>query len=168
MDALLLQLQQAGYGCHIGDKYIRTLVYADDVSSLGPTISSLRLMLNTVNNFGKEFGVKFNPNKSQYIVFGNSKDIPMSIKFTDTHLSPVESGNYLGVIISKDCSEAQIKVAKTELIRRFNILNNMFCSVKVKYNLFKSFCMALYGSVLCHFTSNQMSKLFTACCIIRA
>ena len=118
-------------------------------------------MLNTVNNFGKEFDVKFNPNKSQYIVFGNSKSIPMSIKFNETHLSPVESANYLGVIIGKNCSEAQIKVAKTEL-RRFNVLNNIFkfCSVKVKYSLFKSFCMALYGCVLWDFTSNQMSKFF--------
>ena len=70
-------------------------------------------MLNSVNNFGKEFDVKFNPNKSQYIVFGNNNSIPMSIKFNDTHLSPVESANYLGVIIGKNCSEAQIKVAKT-------------------------------------------------------
>ena len=158
MDALVFQLQEAGYRCHIGDKYIGALVYADDVILLGPTIMSLRLMLNTVNNFGKEFDVKFNPNKSQYIVFGNSKSIPMSIKFNEIHLSPVESANYLGVIIGKNCSEAHIKVAKIELIRRFNVLNNIFkfCSVKVKYSLFKSFCTALYGCVLWDFTSNQM------------
>ena len=45
----------------------------------------------------------------------------MSIKFNETHLSPVESANYLGVIISKNCSVAQIKVAKTELIGRFKM-----------------------------------------------
>ena len=73
MHALMFQLQEAGYGCHIG-----ALVYADDVILLGPRITSLRLMLNTVNNFGKKFDVKFNPNKSQYIVFGNSKSILMS------------------------------------------------------------------------------------------
>ena len=126
MDALVFQLQEAGYGCHIGDNYIGALVYADDVILPGPTITSLRLMLNTVNNFGKEFDVKFNPNKSKNIVFGNSKSIHMSIKLNDTHLSRVASVNYHGVIIGKNCSKAQIKVAKTELIRRSNILDKMF------------------------------------------
>ena len=63
----MFQLQEAGYGCHIGDKYIGALVYADNVILLGPTIMSLRLMLNTVNNFGKEFDVKFNPNNNSFL-----------------------------------------------------------------------------------------------------
>ena len=157
MNPLVFQLQEAGYGFHIGDKYVGALVYGDDVILLGSTITSLRLMLNTVNHFGKEFVVKFNPNKSQYIVFGNSKSIPMSIKFNKTHLSPFQSAKCLGVIIGKNCPEAQIKVAKTELRRRFNALNNMF---KLKYSLFKSFCMALYSCVLWDLTSNLMSKFF--------
>ena len=73
-------------------------------------------MLNTVNNFGKEFDVKFNLNKSQYIVFGNSKSIPMSIKLSETHLSPVESANYLGVIIGKNCSEAQSMLSQSKIL----------------------------------------------------
>ena len=35
MDALVFELQEAGYGCHIGDKYIGVLVYATDVILLG-------------------------------------------------------------------------------------------------------------------------------------
>ena len=35
MDALVFELQEAGYGCHIGDKYIGVLVYAADVILLG-------------------------------------------------------------------------------------------------------------------------------------
>ena len=115
-----------------------------------------------VNKFGKKFDVKFNPNKGKYIIFGNSKSIAMSIKFNYTHLSPFESANYIGVIIGKNCSEAQIKIAKTQIKRRFNILYRMFtfCSVKVKHSLFKYFCMALYGYVLWDFRSSQMLKLF--------
>ena len=75
MDAFVLRLQEAGYGCHIGDKYIGALIYVENF---------LRLMLNIVNNFGKEFGVKFNCNKSQYIVFGTVKSIPIAVKFNYT------------------------------------------------------------------------------------
>ena len=49
-------------------------------------------------------------------------------------------------------------MSKTELIRRFNVINSLvkFCSVKVRYRLFKSFCMALYGCILWDSTSDQL------------
>ena len=114
MHVLMLQLQRACYGCHIGDKYIGALVYADYVILLGSTITLQLLMLNTGNNFDKEFDLKFNSNESQYFVFGNSKSIPE--KFNDTHLSPVKSVNCRDVIIDE-----------TVLMRlMINALNNMF------------------------------------------
>ena len=51
---LVFQLQEAGltYGCQIVDKYIGAVICTADVIVLGPTITSLRLMLKIVNNFG--------------------------------------------------------------------------------------------------------------------
>ena len=56
------------------------LAYLYSIISQEPTITSLRLMLNIVNNLGKEFNVKFNPNKNQHIVSGNSESMSIKIR----------------------------------------------------------------------------------------
>ena len=46
IDELLLQLHDSEIGCFIGQKYLDTLCYADDVTLLCPSISGLQKMLN--------------------------------------------------------------------------------------------------------------------------
>ena len=45
------------------------LAYADDLTLLCPSLHGLRSMLSTCESFGKEFDVKFNPKKSECILF---------------------------------------------------------------------------------------------------
>ena len=45
IDELLLQLQASGFGSYIGHYFVGALAYADDVTLLGPTLTSIKLML---------------------------------------------------------------------------------------------------------------------------
>ena len=73
-DELMTRLRTAGYGCHVGSCYVGSFVYADDITLLVPTITSLRLMLKIVHNFRNDYYINFNPRKSEYLVFGNSHE----------------------------------------------------------------------------------------------
>ena len=72
MDKLLNLLEKSGYGCYIGTMFLGALGYADDVTVMAPTYISLKFMLKIVSEFGKEYHVKFNPSKSQFIVFSKN------------------------------------------------------------------------------------------------
>ena len=67
MDVLLLHLKKAKLGSHIGDLFMGALSYADDVVIIAPTVCSLKSMLRICDDFGKEFHVKFNSNKYQFL-----------------------------------------------------------------------------------------------------
>ena len=50
----------AGIGCHIGNFYVDTLAYADDVVLIAPTASAMRKMLAICDSFAIEYCVSFN------------------------------------------------------------------------------------------------------------
>ena len=49
---LLLQLQASLFGSYIGPYFVGALVYADNVTLLGPTLTFIKLMLYVVKPFG--------------------------------------------------------------------------------------------------------------------
>jgi hypothetical protein len=69
---MFLRLEKSKYCCNIGVKYVGIFGYADDAILLAPTITSLKLMLQIVNDYATEFCVKFNAEKCQLVVFGES------------------------------------------------------------------------------------------------
>ena len=48
MDALLQKLEKLGFGCHVGNKFMGVIAYADDVAILAPSVTSLKLMLKSL------------------------------------------------------------------------------------------------------------------------
>ena len=70
LDELLLRLKCSGLGCHIRNVSVPVVSYADDISLMAPTVSSLKCMLNIIEDFGQEYCVKVNPDKSKLLVFG--------------------------------------------------------------------------------------------------
>ena len=67
MDALIQRLEKSKVGCYIGQEYYGILCYADDVTLIAPTASALQKMVNTCENFAKDFDVRYNPKKSMCI-----------------------------------------------------------------------------------------------------
>ena len=63
IDELLLRLTRASIGCHIGNFYVGTLAYADDVVLIAPTASAMRKMLAICDSFATEYCISFNKSK---------------------------------------------------------------------------------------------------------
>ena len=82
IDELLLRLARAGIGCHIGNFYVGTLAYADDVVLIAPTASAMRKMLAICDSSAAEYLVSFNAKKSKCLV-----SLPASKRYLYAHLS---------------------------------------------------------------------------------
>ena len=164
IDQLLLQLKSSGYGCYIGNVFMGSFCYADDCSLLAPTLSSLWQMLKVVEEFGLQYDVKFNPDKSQLLVYNGRKPEGFEICFNEVKIHAVEGAQHLGHPIGLDSNMKHVLHCRQDFVNRVNflIINFNECSLDVKYILLKRFCMSLYGCVLWDFSCNSINNFFTA------
>jgi hypothetical protein len=149
MDGLLKRLKNTKVGCYIGDVFAGAIAYADDLILLAPTRAAMGILLDTCSSYAKEFYVKFNPDKSLQVVFGNNSSVP-DFKMDGIKIPAASSGCHLGHAISKNASETQLNNAIYELHWRTNALHGSFkhTNINTKYSLFNSYCMSIYGSPL--------------------
>jgi len=64
IDELLYNLRASNVGCYIGNVFLGSLGYADDLCLLSPNRGSMNIMLKICEDFGKEYHVMFNSSKS--------------------------------------------------------------------------------------------------------
>ena len=132
-----------------------TVAYTDDVVTLAPTVNALKSMLNICDDFGRDYQVLFNPNKYQLLHYSTSRKVIENIVHNNQVI---------------ECKALAGPCAKTNVIQdgidRFTTaLNGIIASfhdafTDVKYKLFKSYCMPLYGCVLWDFESNFISRFY--------
>ena len=163
MDELIERLKRSGVGCYIGNMFMGAFCYADDCNLLAPTLFSMKNMLDIVSKLGKDFDMKFNPTKSQFIVFSDDKS-PCNITFDDASITSVECANHLGCPISVCNGNEHILQCKHDFISKANCVISNFasCTVHVKYKLLKSFCLSLFGCVLWNLSSKSVDIIYTA------
>jgi len=164
MDELFLQLKESGVGCYVGNSFMGGFGYADDGAVGAPTVQSLRLMLNICNQFGKEFNVIFNLEKYQFLFYANNRDIKLDgIYFNNIFIEAKPAASHLGHPIGPGVKNIAIVEGTDSFVVSFNGILTSFpeAHVNVKYKLFKTYCMPLYGCVLWDFTSKEMSQFFT-------
>ena len=166
MDVLLNKLKDTHVGCHIGNKFTAAVAYADDVLLMSPTLNALKILLSVCESYSRDYNIQFNASKSKFLVFGSSRDTPAYIYMQDRKIECVVSEKHLGHIITSDgnTSEARVQQATYELYGKANLLIAQFANAShdVKYRLFKSFCMSLYGCILWDLSSPIMSTFYVA------
>ena len=88
----------------------------------------------------------------------------INITFQGKEISVESGGVHLGNIIGKDSHKKRISGGISEFNKRLNVLLLTFshCHSSVKYHLFKTFCMPLYGSQLWDLTLKESQRLYTA------
>ncbi len=59
----LLKLKKSGIGCHIGNRFVAALAYADDVTLIGATLKSIKIMIKFCDYYMRGYNVTFNGNK---------------------------------------------------------------------------------------------------------
>ena len=139
------------------------LGYADDAVLLAPTLS-MKEMLNICDAFGNKYNVLFNIEKYQFLHFpGSNGKSPTGLLHNDVHIKCVQLAVHLGHIIGVNTKMKVIDQAiNTFNVALYSILNTFqHANVTVKYKLFKSFCMPLYGSVLWVFESREILQFYT-------
>ena len=71
----MARLKEAGVGCYLGTYFVGALAHADDVVLLAPSANAMRRMLLICDEFGTEYNVVFNVNKTKCINFRPSKHV---------------------------------------------------------------------------------------------
>ena len=71
-ECLMSRVIDSGIGCHVGDVNAAILMYADDIALLAPSRDAMQKLLNICEEFGREYHLSFNADKSECIVFGGS------------------------------------------------------------------------------------------------
>jgi hypothetical protein len=153
IDELLQRLEKKGIGCCVGHEWFGGFGYADDLKLLCPSGKGLQSMVKVCQEFGQEFGVKFNATKSMCIIFTKSKEKLLQtmprIEIDGVVLSWVQSVKYLGMYLSSDLSEdVEIRYKQREFIGHTNSVMYKFgyAPREVLMMLFYSKCSPFYGS----------------------
>ena len=111
-----------------------------------------------------DYCINFNPRKSEYLVFGKSeKECDTYVQYNSLSLKAKNLSKHLGTPFGPHSMKDQVTELINDMVKRFNTMLSTFecCSYQVKYKLFKSYCMSLYGSVLCDLSSKQILCLYT-------
>ena len=166
VDELFSRLKRSGLGCYVGHVFCGGLGYADDVVVMAPTESALRRMLRICSEFADEFSLIFNPAKSKYIALSSvtKRTTPKTIKWGSEVINRDSTAVHLGNVIGHNSNTVSISSAVKDLYLRVNVLrqNFSFCSLDVKYALFRTRCMAMYGSQLWDFSTPGCNTIFVA------
>ena len=99
LDDLLCELRQVNVGCHMTCYFVGAVIYADDITLLGPTRPSILSMLNVCDVYARNMDILFNPAKTNCIAHPNS--LPgISLHCMNTDIVFIYSCTFLGISIS--------------------------------------------------------------------
>lgn len=87
----------------VGEDKVCVLLYADDVVVMSKSAEELQELLDVVNEYGRDFGVKFSHNKSQVMVLNCAEGERLRTwRIGDTELEQTKKYKYLGVYMSQN------------------------------------------------------------------
>ena len=137
--------------------FVGAVIYADDITLLGPTRSSILSMLSVCDVYARNMDILFNP------AYPNS--LPgFPLHFMNTDLVFIPSCTFLGISVSShDISDSNIAQSVQKLYRRSNEVMSDFKSLSrnVKSQLFSTFCLDANGSQLWPFFNNSVKLYYT-------
>ena len=111
------------------------------------------------HEFGREFGIKFNPEKSQFLSYGCQIE---GVYLDGLFVTCQYAAKHLGHMIFPMKNDSNIDLKSKELFPYLNHIIAVFgnSNYKVKYKLLRSFCMPLYGCVLWDYTCKDIERTF--------
>jgi hypothetical protein len=106
IEEVIALLDESGYGIKIGNMVVKILLYADDIVLFANSKQEMQLMINIVEKFGTGLEIKFNPEKTNFLVINEHLKMSehllqnMTLKLNGLPVVKVESVKYLGNIIN--------------------------------------------------------------------
>ena len=131
------------------------LGYADDITLLAPTLSSLKYKLNICHQFAQAYDVMFNSSKNKFLFFGRSDSrscvhIP-HVEFNGSVIELIKHNKHLdNVIGTKLFYISDIKDCLSAFNGKVNMVKSHFGHIDFDslYQIFKTYFMPLYDSQL--------------------
>ena len=97
-----IRLKQDDFGCHIGNRFVGGLCYADDLTIFSPSVLDLQKMVGICEEFAKDYSVTFNSGKTVCICLGRIPEYPQpQIYLNGMILQWVKNARHLGNIVSR-------------------------------------------------------------------
>ena len=69
LNDLLCQLRNQNIGCHMNSHFVGAVIYADNITLLGPTRNSVMALLDICSNYAHDHDIIFNPSETTCIYF---------------------------------------------------------------------------------------------------
>ena len=94
-------------GCKLGIHSSNVIAYADDIVLLAPSFKGLQLLLDNASEYANDFELRFNNDKSKYMVFRRNKGrviASCSLIIGNKKLEQVEAIKYLGYTLNSNLS----------------------------------------------------------------
>ena len=169
---LIVELREAGLGCHVAGLFVGCLGYADDILLLSGSRGGLQSMVNLCDKFTKRKNLRFStnpdPNKSKTKCMIFAKKVKdqngaAPIMLNGNPLPWVKQLKHLGNILQCDNSmKIDCGVKRGKFIGKMNSLLQEFYYVDsaVKIKIFNIFATSFYGSGLWDLYSKDVDRIF--------
>ena len=169
MDELIQQLRKCGVGCHIINRFIASILYADDVCLLAPTRKAMQKLLDICFNFALSWCIMYNERKSKLMYFGKNSDTftCAPIYLNGTELDFVQEWKYLGVLLKSDKQfSCSAKKSRSAFYRSSNSILNVLAgpSEVVQMKLLYNICVPTITNAceVVTFSCREMESLHVA------
>ena len=154
-------------GISIASHRFNVFCYADDIFLASTTVTGLQRLINCAVNYISNHGLRFNPGKTQCIIYGkNPFNLQPSWHIDTCELQIAENLEYLGTFLGHNGSNAHISKQITSCRRAFYSLQGAgICKKGLEINtavyVFKATCLGIlkYASDSVHLSQKQRSDL---------
>jgi len=168
IDKLIQLLKDAKVGCHIMNIFISCILFADDLTLLSPTRSSMQRMIQICSRFCSQNCLIMNPAKTKTVLFGkkvHERYDPLFIN--DSSIDYVPTWKYLGTTIqSGDSFSFSAKSDIRSFYRAFNSIYSTLSDADeiVLMKLLYTNCVSIltYASAVKEFSNSDKSDCHVA------
>ena len=129
-DELIAKLARSGYGCRISLHFVGALSHACDITLLSPSLQGLQYMVNICEEYGKEFHVTCNDQKTTGMVFGASNVNCKAIQVNGNNVDWVTNARLLGNVVDNELSDLKDINAKKVILLR--VLTGLWATSEAK------------------------------------
>ncbi len=149
-DKLILKLKTCGAGCWVGHHFYGSLIYADDVKLLSPSITGLQKLVDTCLEFGVEYSLTFNKMKTICLKYSHCGDLTVLVVCLNGQKlkreANVTHGGNISTSTLDDKDDIELKI--WEYFCQVNKLLSDFQGLRhdVLSELFNKYWNSFYGS----------------------
>ena len=164
---LIDELAECEGGISIASHRFNVFCYADDILLASTTVTGLQRLINCAVNYISNHGLRFNPGKTQCIIYGkNPFNLQPSWHIDTCELQIAENLEYLGTFLGHNGSSAHISKRITSCRRAFYSLQGAgICKNGLEVNtavyVFKATCLGIlkHASNSVYLSQKQRSDL---------